>query len=130
MAIATATWGFIQSLGFVSGVAIPSSIFETKFHSMLPSIADALVREQLRFGGAYEHASRAYVNSLQGDVQLQVIEVFVASLKLLWEVGSAFAILGFIASFFIQEVELRDRLETNYVYNEGRTKAESAVGPE
>lgn len=117
VATATATWGFVQSLGFVCGVAIPSSIFETKFSSLLSSITDTAVRDELRLG-AYEHASRAFILSLSDETQRRVIEVFVATLKLVWEVGSAFAVLGFIASFFIQEVELREVLETNYVYDE------------
>jgi MFS family permease len=117
VATATATWGFVQSLGFVCGVAIPSSIFETKFSSLLSMITDVSVRDGLRLG-AYEYASSAYILSLNDETQRQVIEVFVASLKLVWEVGSAVAALGFISSFFIEEVELREVLETNYVYEE------------
>lgn len=81
VATATATWGFVQSLGFVCGVAIPSSIFETKFSSLLYMITDTAVREVLRMG-AYEHASRAYILSLNDETQTEVIGVFVASLKL------------------------------------------------
>ncbi|KUJ12567.1 major facilitator superfamily protein [Mollisia scopiformis] len=90
VASSTATWGFIQSLGFVWGVAIPSSIFETKF--------------------------RTFIVSLHGQVQREVIDVFVASLKLVWEMGSAFAILGFLISLGVKDMELRETLETSYGY--------------
>ena len=55
---ANATWGFVQSLGFVCGVAISSSIFDTEFSNLLSHIDDPSVRKVLGAGGAYEHASR------------------------------------------------------------------------
>ncbi|ESZ99146.1 major facilitator transporter [Sclerotinia borealis F-4128] len=118
VATATATWGFIQSLGFVCGVAIPSSIFEAEFRSMVHSIDDRALQEVLRVGGAYEHASRAFIISLPEESQVQVVRLFVASLKLVWEVGSAFAIFGFLVSFFVQDIELRSNLETEFGYKE------------
>ena len=56
---------------------------------------------------------------------MQVIGVFVASLKLVWEVGSAFAILGFLAAIFIQDVELRVNLKTKFGHNNGKNPSSS-----
>ncbi|TGO48214.1 hypothetical protein BCON_0247g00080 [Botryotinia convoluta] len=111
IATATATWGFIQSLGFVCGVAIPSSIFEAKFRSMIYTIDDDSSKKVFRAGGAYEHASKAFITSLSEELQTQVVKLFVVSLKLVWEVGLAFAIFGLLASFFVQDIELRSNLE-------------------
>lgn len=114
VAAATATWGFIQSFGYIWGAAIPSSIFNTRFSTFLPQIPDAAVRQRLSDGGAYEHASGAFIRSLEGEVKSQVIDAYVASLKLIWQVGIAFAVLAFVASVLIREVRLREELETEF----------------
>lgn len=69
----TATLGFVQSLGYVWGVAIPSNIFEGKFRSLLWEISDEGVRRELRVGGAYQHASKAFIVSLEGRVRDEVV---------------------------------------------------------
>jgi MFS family permease len=114
VAAATATWGFIQSFGYIWGAAIPSSIFNTRFSTFLPQIPDAAVRQRLSHGGAYEHASGAFISSLDGAVKSQVIDAYVASLKLIWQIGIAFAVLAFVASVLIHEVRLREELETEF----------------
>ena len=124
VAVATATWGFVQSLGFVWGIAIPSSIFNTQFSTLLPSISNSSVRAVLSGGGAYEHASRDFINSLSGDVRKQVIFLFVTSLKRVWEVGSAFAIFGFLIATLVKEIKLRENIETKYGY---KAKEESTL---
>lgn len=130
IATATATWGLFQGLGFVCGVAIPSSIFEAKFRSMIYIIDDENLKV-FRSGGAYEHASKAFITSLSEELQMQVVKLFVVSLKLVWEIGLAFAVFGLLASFFVQDIELRSNLETDFGYGEetDATKTEkSAVG--
>ncbi|CAG8956362.1 hypothetical protein HYFRA_00003744 [Hymenoscyphus fraxineus] len=116
VASATATWGLVQSLGFLCGVAMPSSIFENRFLAIINRIADVNVRDELRLGGAYAHASNAYISSLDSRTQSEVIGIFVASLRLVWEIGAGIAVLGFAASLFLKEVELRETLETEYGY--------------
>ena len=118
VATATATWGFLQILGFVCGVAIPSSIFEAKFRSMIYTIDYENLKMVFRAGGAYEHASKAFITSLSEKLQMQVVKLFVVSLKLVWEVGLAFAVFGLFASFFVQDIELRSNLETDFGYGE------------
>ncbi|KAF7895300.1 hypothetical protein EAF00_007114 [Botryotinia globosa] len=99
VANAPATWGFTQSPGFVCGVAIPSSIFEAKFRSMVYTIDDDGLKKVFRAGGAYEDASKVFITSLSEELQTQVVKLFVVSLKLVWEVGLAFAIFGLLAFF-------------------------------
>ncbi|CAG8974267.1 hypothetical protein HYALB_00008962 [Hymenoscyphus albidus] len=111
---ATAVWGFAQGMGFICGMAIPTSIFESKFRTLLPTLEDVLVRETLRTGGAYEHASHKFIGSLGGAVQEQVVTAFEISLKLVWEVGVAFSILGVVAGLVVKEVSMRETLETRY----------------
>ncbi|KAI9667764.1 MAG: hypothetical protein M1821_000581 [Bathelium mastoideum] len=118
VASATAAWGFVQSLGFICGLAIPSSIFDTRFSDLLGCISDPSIRQILSGGGAYEHASRTFVSSLNEPVKTEVIDTFVASLKLVWQVGSAFAGLGLVISAFIGEVKLRESLDTKYGYKD------------
>ena len=84
VAVATATWGFIQSLGFVWGAAIPSSIFNTRFSSLAHFVSDAAARQTLETGGAYEHATQAFVSSLPATIRTQVISIFVSSLTLVY----------------------------------------------
>lgn len=129
VAMATATWGFVHGLGFVCGVAIPSSVFETKAKSLLHTISDVVVREAFEKGGAYEHASRAYIISLRGPARVEVIELFRNCLKLLWGVGTAFAVSGVIASFFVKDVVLRESLDTKYGFKNEKIDRSDASLP-
>ncbi|CAG8976786.1 hypothetical protein HYALB_00012029 [Hymenoscyphus albidus] len=124
VASATATWGLVQSLGFLRGVAMPSSIFENRFLAIINRITNVNVRDELRLGGAYAHASNAYISSLDSRTQSEVIGIFVASLRLVWEIGAGIAVLGFVASLFLKEVELRETLETEYGY---KVKSEQLI---
>ena len=130
VAASTGVWGFTQGLGFICGMAFPTSIFESRFRDLLPSIGDVLVRDGLRADGAYEHASKQFVGSLQGVVQEQVITAFEASLKLVWEVGVTFAVLGFIAAIVIKEVVIRETLETQYGIDESLDDTKTKVDVE
>ncbi|KAH8593915.1 hypothetical protein B0O99DRAFT_688345 [Bisporella sp. PMI_857] len=116
VAHATAPWVFWQSLGFVWGIAMPSSIFENKFQAMPHQVGDALIRKEFEVKGAYEYASKAYIGPLDHEVQSQVIRLFIRSLDEIWLAGSGIAIWCFMISFLIQEVRLRERLETEFEY--------------
>ncbi|MCJ1326815.1 hypothetical protein MMC10_003481 [Thelotrema lepadinum] len=133
VALATATWGFIQSLGYIWGGSIPSSVFNSQFDKNIFKIDDAQVRQQLSDGNAYQHATQEFVTSLSEPTKTQAIGVFVSSLTLVWEICLAFALIAFVATFFIKEVKLREELDTNFGYiNEAEVAeiAENANGPE
>lgn len=123
VASATATWGFVQSLGYVLGSSIPASIFSTKFDQLLPRINDMSVQEQLSHGGAYEHAAKNFTSSLTGMVKEQVITIYVLSLKLVWQVCIAFALVSLLAALCLKEVKLRETLETKFGYNNERSNS-------
>ena len=118
-ATATATWGFIQSFGFIWGASVPSVIFNARFEQLLPTISDVAIRETLSHGNAYEHASKAFIESLSGAVRSEVVRAFVYSLKLVWQVAISFATCGFLLTCLIGEVPLREDLQTHYGYDEG-----------
>ncbi|TEY44911.1 hypothetical protein BOTCAL_0341g00070 [Botryotinia calthae] len=105
-----------------------SSIFEAKFRSMIYTIDDENLEKVFRAGGAYEHASKAFITSLSEESRMKVVKPFVVSLKLVWEVGLAFAVFGLLASCFVQDIELRNNLETDFGYEEGTdaTKTENS----
>lgn len=113
-AVSTATWGFVQSLGFIYGVAIPSSIFEARFGDSLSLVQDPAVRQAISVGGAYTHATREFLSSLPEAAREQLVQVYVESLRTVWEAGSAFAIAGCLAAFLLRKVRLRETLETEY----------------
>ena len=123
VAMATATWGFIQSFGYIWGASIPSSIFSTQFTKLLPKISDPSAQRQLIDGGAFEHASKAFVGSFTEKVKSEVIDVYVLSLKLVWQVCIAFAVIAFLASVLVKEIELKKVLETKFGYNNQKKRS-------
>ena len=116
--VATATWGLVQSFGYIWGGAIPSSIFDTRFNTFLSHINDEAVQQQLANGGAYQHVSGSFIGSLSEEIRSQVVDAYVMSLKLVWQACIAFAVAAFVASVFIKEVRLREELETKFGYDE------------
>jgi MFS family permease len=127
VATATAVWGFTQGIGFICGMAVPSSIFEARFSTRLHTIADPIVRKRLATGSAYEHASRAYLQTIPLQTRTQVVDAYADSLVIVWYAGVGFAILGFAVAAVMKEVSLRETLETNYGLREGSTDDENAA---
>ncbi|KAI1822719.1 multidrug resistance protein Fnx1 [Xylaria intraflava] len=115
-AVTTATWGFLRSFGGVWGVAIPSSIFNSHVNSLLSRISDPALRERLANGGAYSLASKQFIQSFNGDPELKatVVGIYTDALKLLWQVGIGFSLLGFVLALVIKEIPLRQELNTEF----------------
>lgn len=115
-AVATATWAFIRSFGAVWGVAIPAAIFNSRVNSLLGRLRDENLRELLANGGAYGLASGDFMASFNSDPPLkaQVKGIYVDSLKLCWQVGIGFSLLGFLIALIVKEVPLRTELETEF----------------
>ncbi|KAI1342715.1 multidrug resistance protein Fnx1 [Xylariaceae sp. FL0016] len=116
-AISTAAWGFVRSFGYVWGVAIPAAIFNSRVNQLVGAIADPGVRDSLVNGGAYELASLGGGTSNQDwdpELRDQITTIYVKSLQRCWQVGIGFALLGFLLSFVVKDVPLRDHLETEY----------------
>lgn len=116
-AITTATWGFVRSFGGVWGVAIPAAVFNSRVNQLVSGIDDEEVRAALRNGGAYALASTGGITDTEKwspEVGMRVKNVYVESLKRCWQVALGFSLLGFIISFWIQDVALRTNLETEF----------------
>jgi MFS family permease len=128
VAVATATWGFLRSFGGVWGVAIPSAVFNSQVNDLLGRVRSAELRQTLANGGAYAVASRKFMRSLSQTPALkaQVLGVYVDSLKLVWQVGIAFGLLGFLIALVVKEIPMREQLETEFgMVDDGDDKGSS-----
>ncbi|TGJ80886.1 hypothetical protein E0Z10_g7884 [Xylaria hypoxylon] len=128
-AAATAAWAFLRSFGIVWGVAVPSAIFSAQATSLTEKglIVDPNTAAILGTGGgAYEHATADWVNSVPtaGGLRDSVILLFEQSLEVVWIFGAAVAALGFLLTFLEKEVALRQKLEP--VKGEGGSSDASA----
>ncbi|KAA8645746.1 hypothetical protein EYZ11_001255 [Aspergillus tanneri] len=125
VATATATWGFLRSFGSIWGVSIPSAIFNTRFTDLVGRIDDPQLQTMLVDGGAYQLATKSFMQSLNQTpvVKAQVVSVYVDSLKLVWQVGIAFAAVGVPLCFFVRSLTLRNELNTEYGFEEKKEEA-------
>ncbi|PMB64473.1 putative transporter C3H1.06c [Beauveria bassiana] len=131
VATATATWAFLRSFGSIWGVSIPSAIFNTRFTNLADRISDEKLRAMLQNGGAYQLATKTFMESLNNTPVLksQVVDIYVDSLKLVWQVGLAFAVIGVPLSFLLKSLKLRDELNTEFGFrDEASAKASEEEG--
>jgi EmrB/QacA subfamily drug resistance transporter len=121
VAVATATWAFMRGFGTIWGAAIPLAVFNSKVASLVTERLqdNQAASELLSNGGAYTLAAGGSLYaSLRLDdnptLQAAIKGLYVDSLKLCWQVGLAFAILGFILTFLAKEISMRTELETEF----------------
>ncbi|KAF4637483.1 hypothetical protein G7Y89_g597 [Cudoniella acicularis] len=135
-AVGTATWAFMRGFGTILGTAIPLVIFNSK--------ADYLVSTRLQDndnarillanGGAYTPAAGGSVYSTLGldnnpSLEATVKGIYTDSLKLCWQVGLAFALLGFLPTFLTKELPMRIELETEFgLATESEKKSDGETG--
>ncbi|TGJ81690.1 hypothetical protein E0Z10_g7078 [Xylaria hypoxylon] len=114
-AAASATWGFIRSIGFVWGVAIPATIFNNRISELLEEhITDPVAVQALSGGRAYGSASAAFVRQFPPEIQEQLRYVFSQGVLRVFQVAIAFAGVGFLLSLFEDEIALRKKLKTKF----------------
>ncbi|KAI1876882.1 uncharacterized protein JN550_000954 [Neoarthrinium moseri] len=111
-AISTSTYSFVRSFGFVWGATIPSIVFNSRVDAMLGSITDTKVRAALAGGGAYSYALS--VKDITDQTLQQTLEVYREAMRVVWFVGLAFALVGFLLVFAEKHVEMRVTLETEF----------------
>ncbi|KAI0509173.1 major facilitator superfamily domain-containing protein [Xylaria bambusicola] len=111
-AVSTSTYSFIRSFGFVWGATIPAVVFNSRVDTSLGMVDDLTVRNALAHGGAYEFAVK--VRDLTGQTLQQTLHVYTSSLRIVWFVGFAISIAGFLLVFGEQHVDLRATLDTEY----------------
>jgi hypothetical protein len=118
-ALSTSTWAFIRSFGLIWGATIPTAAFDNRFNTLLYRIADPVIAEELATGSAYEHATKSFMDTITDPVtRAQVVSVYVDSLKTVWFVSMAFAVLAFLLVIIEKEVPLRKELETKFSMEE------------
>ncbi len=121
VAVATATWAFMRGFGTIWGAAVPFAVFNSKVNLLVVELlqANQAASRELLNGGAYTVAAGGslYSSLRLGEnpaLEATVRSIYVDSLKLCWQVGLAFAILGFILTFFAKELPMRTTLETEF----------------
>ncbi|GKZ85569.1 hypothetical protein AnigIFM56816_011537 [Aspergillus niger] len=131
VAIATASWAFVRSFGAIWGAAIPAAVFNSKFDSQLSHISDEATRNLLARGGAYEHATKLFIEAFDNNPALQheILDVYQSCLKLVWQVLLAFSLAAFPLAVCIPQVELRKELVTEFGLDEkhGEKKRREAI---
>ncbi|KAL4863531.1 major facilitator superfamily domain-containing protein [Aspergillus spectabilis] len=132
VAVATTNRAFLHRLGGIWGVAIPSAVFNSQVKQFLPSPLrhEPYLQAWLADGGTYELATKEFMTSLndQPCVKAGVMGVYVDSLRIVWYVGLAFTILGFLVAFVLEEVPMRESLETEFGLQEKKRKNELEKG--
>ena len=116
VALATATWSFLRSLGTIWGGAIPAAVFNSRFDQLSYQITNPEMRALLSSGGAYEHATAKFIQSFNENPQLkaQIVTVYTEALKRVWQVLIAFTLAGIPLALAIKEIELRKTLQTEF----------------
>ncbi|KAI1374325.1 major facilitator superfamily protein [Hypoxylon crocopeplum] len=129
-ALATGAWSFIRSFGMTWGTAVPAAILDNRASQLASSgvIADAAVAAEFMGGGAYQHATAEYLNTLPPVTRSQVQRLLSDSLRRTWLVAIAFAALGFVVVGIIREVPLRKELGGEFGIAEKLSKPEDGDG--
>ncbi|KAL2011277.1 hypothetical protein VTN00DRAFT_3995 [Thermoascus crustaceus] len=111
---ATGTYAFLRSFGFIWGVTVSAIVFNAQFNAHAFIITDPMERARLLNGNAYGDAAGAFTSELPAAIGAQVIEVYRLALRTVWEVATAFALLGFLACFAMLHLDLRTEVETEF----------------
>ena len=125
-ATAAGTFAFIRSFGIIWGVAIPAAIFNTQSGKLSYRVSDPAVRASLANGQAYEHATREFVLSFQGNLRYEITGVYSDSLKVVWQVALGIACLGFLLVSVEKELTLRTSVKSDF----GMVRKEATIHPE
>lgn len=122
-AAATATWSFIKTFGCVWGVAIPAVIFNNRVSQLAYTISDSVARQSLLEGGAYQHASRDFINSFSEPVRGEIKAIYQRSLYLVFATSVAFAGIAFVLTMMETDLPLRKELDTEYGLQDPKQKS-------
>lgn len=113
-AAASAAWGFIRSVGWVWGVAIPGTIFNNRVAQLVDEISDPRAAKLLSGGGAYAATTAAMVKEFPLPVQAEIRHLYSQAVQRVFQVSIPFAGIAFILSLFEDEIKLRKTLDTEY----------------
>ncbi|GAP92000.1 putative major facilitator superfamily MFS-1 [Rosellinia necatrix] len=129
VAVATGTYAFLRTFGFVWGVTMSSIAFNGQVNTHLNSITDPSVRELLADGAAYAYASGAggdsgRIGDLPEPSKSQVIHVYVLAMRVVWLIFVGVSAIGFFSTFVERHIELRKEHATEF----GLADRESPAG--
>ena len=124
-AVSTSTYSFIRSFGFVWGATIPSIVFNSRINVLLDRIDDPTVRDALADGGAYGYVNN--VKALSGQTLEQTLDVYASAIRIVWLVGLAFSLVGFMFVFVEKHVEMRVTLDTEFGLEQQKQEKPVAV---
>ncbi|KZZ89166.1 multidrug resistance protein fnx1 [Moelleriella libera RCEF 2490] len=113
-ATASATWGFIRSIGWVWGVAIPAAIFNNRINELIHEILDSTAAKLIASGGAFGAASAAQIQHFPFRIQEEMRSVYARVLQRVFQISIAFAGLALILSLAEHKLTLREALETQF----------------
>ncbi|KAJ6206694.1 putative major facilitator superfamily transporter [Bipolaris maydis] len=118
-----------RNFGYMWGVAIAAAVFENRVEAMLGSISDTFLKQALSDGQAYSKASKAFTESLQGTPQVLTVakDIFVSSLRMVWQVALAFTAVAFLLCFIVRTLPLRTTLQTKYGVDSRRATSSSSA---
>ncbi|KAA8649480.1 hypothetical protein EYZ11_010869 [Aspergillus tanneri] len=115
VATATATWTFLRSFGSIWGTAIPAAVFNSRVNSLLGTVPDDAAQAWLVNGGAYEHATAAFLRAYENSpLQHNILNVYLDSLRTIWYVSIAFSGIGVPLALLVKELPLREELNTEF----------------
>jgi hypothetical protein len=131
VATSTGLWSFARYFGCIWGVAIPSAIFNTECDCLACGLSDTHIAEMLTGDRAYQHATAAFVNSIEDvAIRVEVVQVFTGALRQVWLIGIAFAGIGLLIVFVEKEVELRNELNSEFGMEERKKNDDLPVRSE
>ncbi|EPE26098.1 MFS general substrate transporter [Glarea lozoyensis ATCC 20868] len=122
VAIATGTYSFIRSFGFVWGLTIASVAFNSQIDRYLGIVDDEVVRSLMANGRAYAFATRGTFDALTAITRSQVTEVYVKALRMIWIIVAAFSCFGFFCIFAEKHVKLRKEKGNEFGLGEKKPK--------
>ncbi|KAI1759469.1 MFS general substrate transporter [Hypoxylon sp. FL1150] len=130
-ALATGSWNFARTLGGIWGVAIPAAIFANRVDELVAegNIANPAAAAMLVNGGAYEHASAAFVHAFpSASDQAAIVAAYRLAIQRIFFVCLAFSGLAFLLCLFEQDVPLRTELVTDFGLKVGNEEISSTPG--
>ncbi len=104
---ATSDATFLRSIGGAFGVALFGTIFNSRLFAELPKFLPANVIHRL--AGHDISSNPAQLNALPPAIHHGFVEAFSHSLQTVFLVGVPFALVGFLFTWLLQEVPLRER---------------------
>jgi hypothetical protein len=113
-AAATSTWAFIRTVGGIWGVAVPATILNNRIQALSSTISDPSARDAFRAGGAYEHASAAFIHRFPEPTVSEIRHIYQEALRVIFLVAVGIGCTACVLFLCQEDVPMRQHLETKY----------------